>query len=158
MGFLTKDELDALMPAEMLPHTTPIPTQIISSDEYIPAPQSEQQKQVEARLLDMGDELGKKQGLDRRQFFQTAAGMAAAFVAMNDTFGAVFDVEQAPRRRRPPWRRSAPMRSKTSSSWTCTRISCATTRASRPSCASARRSARPAGTRRWSTSRRPSKT
>ena len=33
MSFLTKDELDALMPAEMLPHTTPIPTQIISSDE-----------------------------------------------------------------------------------------------------------------------------
>ena len=43
----------------------------------------------------MGDELGKKQGLDRREFFQTAAGMAAAFVAMNDTFGAVFDVSRA---------------------------------------------------------------
>ena len=54
MGFLTEDELDALMPAEMLPHTTPIPTQIVSSDEYIPAPQSEKQKQVEARLLDDG--------------------------------------------------------------------------------------------------------
>ncbi len=66
MGFLTDDELNELIPAEMLPHTTPIPTQIVSSDEYIPAPQSEQQKEVEARLLDMGDELGKKQGLDRR--------------------------------------------------------------------------------------------
>src|SRR5215470_14979109 len=82
MSFLTKDELDGLMPAELLPHTTPIPTQIISSDEYIPAPQSEKQRQVEARLLDMGDELGKSQGLSRRAFFQTAAGMAAAFVAM----------------------------------------------------------------------------
>ena len=95
MGFLTDDELDALIPAEMLPHTTPIPTQIVSSDEYIPAPQSEKQKQVEARLLDMGEELGKPQGLDRREFFQTAAGMAAAFVAMNDTFGALFDVTRA---------------------------------------------------------------
>ena len=95
MSFLTKDELDALMPAEMLPHTTPIPTQIISSDEYIPAPQSEKQKEVEARLLDMSDELGKKQGLSRRDFFQTAAGMAAAFVAMNDTFGAIFDASKA---------------------------------------------------------------
>src|SRR5262249_26938462 len=95
MSFLTKDELDALMPAEMLPHTTPIPTQIVSSDEYIPAPQSEKQREVEARLLDMGDDLGKKQGLDRRQFFQTAAGMAAAFVAINDTFGAGFDVSKA---------------------------------------------------------------
>jgi len=95
MGFLTDDEREALLPAEMLPNITPIPTQIISNDEYIPAPQSEQQKQVEARLLDMGDELGKKQGLDRRQFFQTAAGMAAAFVAMNDTFGVVFDASKA---------------------------------------------------------------
>jgi uncharacterized protein len=95
MGFLTDDELNELIPAEMLPHTTPIPTQIISSDEYLPAPQSPQQKQVEARLLDMADELGRKQGLDRREFFQTAAGMAAAFVAMNETFGAIFDVSRA---------------------------------------------------------------
>jgi uncharacterized protein len=95
MGFLTDDERDSLLPAEMLPHTTPIPTQIISNDEYMPPPQSEQQKKVEARLLDMGDELGKKQGLSRREFFQTAAGMAAAFVAMNDTFGAIFDVSRA---------------------------------------------------------------
>jgi uncharacterized protein len=95
MGFLTDDEINQLVPAEMLPHTTPIPTQIVSSDEYLPAPQSPQQKEVEARLLDMGDELGKKQGLDRREFFQTAAGMAAAFVAMNDTFGTVFDVSRA---------------------------------------------------------------
>ena len=55
MGFLTDDEINQLIPAEMLPHTTPIPTQVISSDEYQPAPQSPEQKQVEARLLDMGD-------------------------------------------------------------------------------------------------------
>ena len=95
MSFLTKDELDALMPAEMLPHTTPIPTQIISSDEYIPPRKATSSSEVEARLLDMGDELGKKQGLSRRAFFQSAAGMAAAFVAMNDTFGAIFDVSKA---------------------------------------------------------------
>ena len=95
MGFLTEDELNELMPAEMLPNTTPIPTQIISSDEYMPAPQSQKQRQVEARLLEMSDELGKHQGLNRREFFQTAAGMAAAFVAMNDTFGAIFDVSRA---------------------------------------------------------------
>jgi uncharacterized protein len=95
MSFLTPEELAELMPAEMLPHTTPIPTQIVSSDEYIPAPQSEKQKQVEARLLDMSDELGKKQGLSRRAFFQSASGMAAAFVAMNDTFGTIFGVDRA---------------------------------------------------------------
>jgi uncharacterized protein len=95
MGFLTEDEIEQLIPAEMLPHTTPIPTQIVSSDEYIPPPQSAQQKEVEARLLDMGDMFGKKQGISRREFFQTAAGMAAAFVAMNDTFGAIFDASRA---------------------------------------------------------------
>ena len=59
MGFLTEDELSQLIPSEMLPHTTPIPTQIVSSDEYFPPPQSAQQKEVEVRLLDMGDELGR---------------------------------------------------------------------------------------------------
>jgi hypothetical protein len=95
MSFLTPEELAQLMPAEMLPHTTPIPTQIVSSDEYIPAPQSEKQRQVEARLRDISDELGRKQGLSRRAFFQSASGMAAAFVAMNDTFGAIFGVDRA---------------------------------------------------------------
>src|ERR1700716_3346646 len=95
MGFLTEKEIAELMPSELLPHATPIPTQIVSSDEYTPPPQSEKQKQVEARLVALGDELGGNQGLSRRAFFQTAAGMAAGFVALNDTFGTVFDVSRA---------------------------------------------------------------
>src|SRR3977135_3409284 len=95
MGFLTEKEIAELMPSELLPHATPIPTQIVSSDEYTPPPQSEKQKQVEARLLARGDELGGTQGLPRRAFFQTAAGMAAGFVALNETFGPVFDVTRA---------------------------------------------------------------
>ena len=95
MGFLTEKEIAELMPSELLPHATPIPTQIVSSDEYTPPPQSEKQKQVEARLLALGDELGGNQGLSRRAFFQTAAGMAAGFVALNETFGPVFDVTRA---------------------------------------------------------------
>src|SRR5205085_9757073 len=53
------------------------------------------QKEVESRLVAMADDLGKKQGLDRRRFFQTAAGMAASFVAMNEVYGPVFDVSKA---------------------------------------------------------------
>ena len=34
-------------------------------------------REVEARVLSMADEIGAKQGMDRRRFFQTAAGMAA---------------------------------------------------------------------------------
>jgi hypothetical protein len=43
----------------------------------------------------MADDLGGSQGLDRRRFFQTAAGMAASFVAMNEVYGPLFAVSQA---------------------------------------------------------------
>src|SRR5262245_49873426 len=92
---LTEEELAALMPSELVPNRTPIPTQIVSSDEFYPDPQNERQKEVEARLLAMADDLGGKQGLDRRRFFQTAAGMAASFVAMNEVYGPLFDVTKA---------------------------------------------------------------
>jgi uncharacterized protein len=105
-GFLTDDEIAELMPSEQAPHRTPIPTQVVASDEYYPAPQSEKQREVEARLLAMCDELAGKQGLDRRRFFQTAAGMAAAFVAMNEVYG---DASTSRGRKPPPrrWLRNA---------------------------------------------------
>jgi uncharacterized protein len=94
-GFLSEQELAELTPAELLPHETPIPTQHVSSDEFVPDPQNEKQREVEARLLAMGDELGRKQGLDRRGFFRTAAGMAASFVAMNEVYGPIFSASTA---------------------------------------------------------------
>src|SRR5882757_4382173 len=95
MGFLSDEDRAKLTPSELLPHAMPIPTQIVSSDEFYPAPQTEQQRQVQARLLEMGDVEAKKLGVSRRRFFQTAAGMAAAYVAMNETFGQFFDVSRA---------------------------------------------------------------
>jgi uncharacterized protein len=92
---LTEEELAALMPSELVQYQTPIPTQIVSSDEFYPDPQNERQREVEARLLAMADDLGGKQGLDRRRFFQTAAGMAASFVAMNEVYGPLFEVSKA---------------------------------------------------------------
>src|SRR5216684_3545499 len=62
---LTDEELAALMPSELVPTRTPIPTQIVSSDEFYPDPQNERQREVEARLLAMADDLGGRQGLDR---------------------------------------------------------------------------------------------
>jgi predicted TIM-barrel fold metal-dependent hydrolase len=94
-GFLSEEELAALTPAELLPHETPIPTQVVSSDEFAPDPQNAKQREVEARLLAMADELGPKHGLDRRGFFRTAAGMAASFVAMNEVYGPIFDATPA---------------------------------------------------------------
>src|SRR5262245_65928246 len=92
---LTEEELAALMPSELVQHHTPIPTQIVSSDEFYPDPQNERQREVEARLLAMAGDLGGKQGLDRRRFFQSAAGMAASFVAMNEVYGPLFEVGKA---------------------------------------------------------------
>ena len=74
---------------------TPIPTQVVSSDEYFPFPQTEKQRELQARLLSLGDDLAKNQGLSRRRFFQTAAGMAASYVALNETFGNFFDATRA---------------------------------------------------------------
>src|SRR5258708_30373133 len=92
---LTEEELAALMPSELVQHHTPIPTQIVSSDEFYPDPQNERQREVETRLLAMADDFGGKQGQSRRKFFQTAAGMAASFVAMNEVYGPLFDVSPA---------------------------------------------------------------
>src|ERR1700759_1713769 len=92
---LTEAELAALMPSELCRYETPIPTQIVASDEFYPDPQNERQREVEARLLSMADDLGGKQGLDRRKFFQTPAGMAASFLAMNEVYGSLFDVTKA---------------------------------------------------------------
>src|SRR4029079_2115124 len=83
-SMLTPEELQQVLPAETS-FPAPIPTQCVSSDEYMPCPQTEKQKEFEARIKEYGAELARQQGVSRRTFFKSAAGMAAAFVAMNDT-------------------------------------------------------------------------
>src|SRR5437762_14230900 len=95
MKFLSDEQLQQLEPAETSSFPSPVPTQIVSSDEYMPVPQTAQQREVEARLKEMSGSLAKRQGLSRRRFFQTASGMAASFVAMNQVFGRIFDVSEA---------------------------------------------------------------
>src|SRR5918999_3677940 len=95
MGFLSTEELKKVLPAETFAFPAPIPTQSVSSDEFMPAPQTEKQREFEARIKEYGSELARHQGMSRRAFFKTAAGMAAAFVAMNETHGALYDVSRA---------------------------------------------------------------
>jgi hypothetical protein len=94
MSWLSQHELEQLISAESMP-ALPIPTRPVSSDEFTPAPQSQRQRQFEVRVQQLGSELARKQGLSRRRFFQTPAGMAAAFLAMNETFGPLFGVSRA---------------------------------------------------------------
>jgi len=95
MQFLTDGQLGELAAAEERSFVAPIPTQIVSSDEYLPAPQSAKQREVEARLKDLGSTLARKQGLSRRRFFQSAAGMAASYFVMNQVYGPIFSVTEA---------------------------------------------------------------
>jgi len=52
-GLLTEDEIAELMPSELVQHATPLPTQIVASDEYYPDPQNAQQREVEARSVQL---------------------------------------------------------------------------------------------------------
>ena len=95
MQRLTPKQLDAVLPAVVSGFPSPIPTQIVSSEEYLPAPQTAPQREVEARLKAWGAALAAQQGLSRRRFFQTAAGMAAAYVVMNQVYGPLFAASTA---------------------------------------------------------------
>src|SRR5262249_40605359 len=72
---------------------SPIPTRIASNEEYIPPPQSPQQKEFEARLTALSERAAKRQGLSRRDFLRTGSGMAAALVALNQVFGDCYEVD-----------------------------------------------------------------
>ena len=74
---------------------SPIPVQSVASDEFLPAPQTVRQREFEARIKEMGAQTAKRLGVTRRRFFQSAAGMASAFLAMNDTYGPIFGVSAA---------------------------------------------------------------
>jgi len=94
MSMLSPEELERLSSAESL-FPSPIPVQSVSSDEFMPGPQTRKQREFEARLKEMGAQMAKRLNISRRRFFQTAAGMATAFLAMNDTYGPIFGVSRA---------------------------------------------------------------
>src|SRR6266851_90144 len=94
-SWLSEREQRLVAGAETASADTPIPTQIVSNGEYLPPPQSDTQKRVERRIFELADINGKRLGLDRRQFLRTSCGMAAAFLAMNEIYGSVFQVTAA---------------------------------------------------------------
>jgi predicted TIM-barrel fold metal-dependent hydrolase len=83
-------ELDAEQEAP-----APIPTRIASNEEFIPPPQSPEQKAYEARLAELSAQAARRQGLSRRSFLRTGSGMAAALLALNQVFGDCYDVSAA---------------------------------------------------------------
>jgi predicted TIM-barrel fold metal-dependent hydrolase len=73
---------------------SPMPTQAVSNEEFVPRPQTQRQKHVEHLIGEMANERSKKLGMDRRAFMASAMGMATCFLASNKVYGKVFDVDE----------------------------------------------------------------
>ncbi len=93
--WLSKEDQAKTAPAHEAQFESPIPTQIVSNGEYNPAPQTRQQRQVEEVLGARADEAAKRAGMERREFLRSSLGMAAAFLAMNEVYGPLFQVNAA---------------------------------------------------------------
>jgi hypothetical protein len=89
-GWVHKCDLDGYLDRHL-----PIPTQVVSNEEYFPLPQTRKQKAVEHHLLEIATCSAKNLGIDRREFLHSACGMAAAFTALNTVFGDFFRVDAA---------------------------------------------------------------
>jgi predicted TIM-barrel fold metal-dependent hydrolase len=73
---------------------SPVPTQVVSNEEFIPRPQNEQQRQVEYLTGVLGEERATKLGMDRRSFMASSMGMATAFLASNMVYGKHWEVDE----------------------------------------------------------------
>ncbi len=71
---------------------SPIPTQVVSNEEFLPPPQTAKQSQVEWVIHRASEPLSNSLGVNRREFLKTTGGMALALLAMNEVFGKFFDV------------------------------------------------------------------
>ncbi len=74
---------------------SPLPTQAVSNEEFIPRPQSEPQKKVEHLINEMSEVRAKKLDMDRRSFMSSTMGLATCFLASNQAFGSnVWEVDE----------------------------------------------------------------
>ena len=85
-AWLSDEQLRHVEPAETEAFQSPVPTRMVSNGEYMPHPQTEQQRHVEYRVKELADEAAQKLGTTRRNFLLGTGGMAAALIAMNDVY------------------------------------------------------------------------
>jgi len=71
---------------------TPLPTRLVSNEEFPALPQTPAQRRVEDRILADAARLAPRLGLSRREFLRTSGGVAASLLAMNAVFGRFWDV------------------------------------------------------------------
>jgi uncharacterized protein len=95
-SWFSEAQLSRLVPADAADALRcPVPTQMVSNGEYMPYPQTDRQRRVEARIKELADGAALELRISRRQFLATTGGMAAAFLAMNDVFGPIFSIRRA---------------------------------------------------------------
>src|SRR5499433_2204918 len=70
----------------------PLPTRLVSNEEFPALPQTAAQRQVEDRILAEAGRLAPRLGLSRREFLRRSGGIATSLLAMNAVFGRFFDV------------------------------------------------------------------
>jgi predicted TIM-barrel fold metal-dependent hydrolase len=70
----------------------PLPTRLVSNEEFPPLPQRAAQRAVEERILAEAGRLAPRLGLSRRDFLRRSGGVATSLLAMNAVFGRFFDV------------------------------------------------------------------
>ena len=95
MNLLDPEELSQVLPAETHSYPSPVPTQSVSSDEFMPATADLAQRRVEARMKELGGELARQQGMTAALLPDARPGMAAAFLAMNEVYGSLYEVSRA---------------------------------------------------------------
>ncbi len=66
---------------------SPMPTQVVSNEEFEPRPQTEKQKQVEHLIGELSEVRAKKLGMNRRDFMRSSMGLATCFLASNLAYG-----------------------------------------------------------------------
>lgn len=91
-AWLSDAQLAHCSPAEAEPFHAPVPTRMVSNGEYMPHPQTNEQKHVEHRVKELAESASKKLGISRRQFLAGTGGLAASFLAMNEVYGRMFNV------------------------------------------------------------------
>jgi uncharacterized protein len=75
---------------------SPVPTQVVSNEEFEPRPQTKEQKHVEHLISELSEDRSKKLGMPRRDFMRTSMGLATCFLASNMAYGKNYwDVDEA---------------------------------------------------------------
>ena len=85
-------QLRGLERAFRKPVECPVPTQVVSSGECLPPAQTRRQARVEWLLQRDADLHAGRQGIARSRYLRSQSGMAAAFLAMNQVYGEVYEV------------------------------------------------------------------